>query len=248
MSLQTEIAATIISMLRSGKVGGPVAGKSFDKVIVSSPLSHCLCDSSLTSHKYVGHSYGSIQGNALAATFPDAADAFVLTGYTGEFLEGLVPLAAGLAIPAQLVKEEFANEDVGYVAQSYEPGRVYGLYTVDNVGGFDPAIPQYDFEHEDTVSLGELATLFYGVTPANKFTGSVYVVTGKQDAIVCNNLVGGADCLTPTNKVAAAAGFFPAAADYSYHIPDKTGHNANMHYSSPESFSLIHQYLTSRGF
>lgn len=201
----------------------------------------------LTTFKYVGHSYGSIQGNALAATFPDAVDTYVLTGYTGRFVEGLVPLAAGIAEPAQLVMPRFASLPVGYLAQSYEPGRVYGLYTVDGVGGFDPATAQYDFDNEGTVALGELATLFYGVTPATEFTGSVFVVTGQQDAIVCNN-VNGADCLAPTNKVAEAAGFFPAASDYSYIIPNKTGHSANLHYSSPDSFAKIHSYLSTQGY
>nr|POF13032.1 hypothetical protein CFP56_10180 [Quercus suber] len=228
MGLQTEIANVIITMLRSGQVGGPVAGKKFTKVI------------------YVGHSYGSIQGNAIAATYPDAVDTFVLTGYTGDFIAGLVPLSAGLALPAQAVMPRFASLPVGYLAQSYEPGRVYGLYTVDGVGGFDPAVAQYDFDNEGTVALGELATLFYGVTPATLFKGSVFVVTGRQDAIVCNN-VGGADCFTPSNKLADAAGFFPAASDYSYIVPNMTGHSANLHYSSPDSFLKIHSYLEGQG-
>lgn len=170
-----------------------------------------------------------------------------MTGYTGRFVEGLVPLAAGVAIPARLVMPRFANLPVGYLAQSVESGRTYGLYTVNGVGGFDPAIAQYDFDHEGTVALGELATLFYGVTPATAYTGSVYVVTGQQDAIVCNNAIGGADCYKPSNKVAEAKSFFPAAKDYSYIVPTKTGHSANLHYSSPDSFKKIHAYLTSQG-
>lgn len=230
MSLQAEIAHKIITGLRAGTIQGPVAGKKFTKVI------------------YVGHSYGSIQGNAIAATYPSDVNAFVLTGYTGRFVEGLVPLAAGVAEPAQIVMPRFASLPVGYLAQSVEQGRVYGLYTVDGVGGFDPKIAQYDFDNEGTVALGELATLFYGVTPANKFTGSVFVVTGKQDAIVCNNAVGGADCLSPSNKLAEAKDFFPAAKDYSYIVPDKTGHSANLHYSSPDSFQKIQTYLALQGF
>jgi hypothetical protein len=158
-----------------------------------------------------------------------------------------VPLASGIAEPAQLVMPRFSSLPVGYLAQSSEPGRVYGLYTVNGVGGFDPNIAQYDYNNEGTVAPGELATLFYGVTPANKFTGSVFVVTGRQDAIVCNN-IGGADCLTPTNKVVEAKGFFPAAKDYSYIIPDKTGHSANLHYSSPDSFQKIHAYLAGQDY
>ncbi|EME47137.1 hypothetical protein DOTSEDRAFT_165945 [Dothistroma septosporum NZE10] len=230
MALQAQIAHQIIQMLRDGQVQGPVAGKKFNKVI------------------YVGHNYGSIQGNAIAATFPNDVDTFVLTGYSGRFVEGLVPLASGIALPADTVMPRFADLAPGYLAQSVEAGRVYGLYTVDGVGGFDPAIAQYDFDNEGTVALGELATLFYGVTPANSYKGSVFVVTGQQDAIVCNNAVGGADCLTPTNKVEEARGFFPAAKDYSYIIPQKTGHSANLHYSSPDSFAKIHAYLASQGF
>jgi len=230
MALQVEIAHKIITGLRKGEIQGPVSGKKFDKVI------------------YAGHSYGSIQGNAIAATYPTDVDTFVLTGYTLRFAEGLIPLAAGLALPAQLVKPRFANLPLGYLAQSFEPGRVYGLYTVGGVGGFDPKVAQADFDNEGTVALGELATLFYGVTPANEFKGSVFVVTGQQDAIVCNNLLGGADCLSPTNKLAEAAANFPAAKDYSYIVPKKTGHSANLHFSSPDSFQKIHKYLESQGY
>ncbi|CZT18456.1 uncharacterized protein RCC_04301 [Ramularia collo-cygni] len=228
MALQAQIAHEIITMLREGKVQGPVAGKTFNKVI------------------YVGHSYGSIMGNAIAATFPDDVNAFVLTGYTGEFVAGAPPLLSGVAVPAALAMPKFADLPVGYLAQTYEPGRLYAFYTVDNVGGFDPAMPQYDFDNQGTVALGELATLFYGLTPAKEFTGSVFVVTGHQDAIVCNNL-GGADCYKPANKLDAAKGFWPAAKDYSYIIPEKTGHAANLHYSSPESFKKVHAYLASQG-
>jgi hypothetical protein len=54
--------------------------------------------------------------------------------------------------------------------------------------------------------------------------------------------------LSPTNKVAEAKGIFPAAKDYSYTIPEKTGHSANLHYSSPGSFEEIHSYLAGQGY
>ncbi|KAF2772717.1 hypothetical protein EJ03DRAFT_348251 [Teratosphaeria nubilosa] len=192
--------------------------------------------------------YGSIQSNALAATYPDAVDTYVLTGYTGQFVEGPVPLASGIALPAQTVSTRFADLPAGYLAQSYEPGRVYGLYTVWSVGGFDPAAAQYDFDNEGTVVIGEPATLLYGVTPAHSFKGSVFVVTGRQDAIACNNALGGADCLSPTNKLEEAKAFFPAASDYSYIVPNATGHGANIHYSAPDSFAKIHSYLEGQGY
>jgi hypothetical protein len=89
---------------------------------------------------------------------------------------------------------------------------------------------------------------FYGVTPADSFTGSVFVITGKQDAIVCNEPLG-ADCGDgSTSKLATAGKFFPGAKDYSFFIPDKTGHSANLHYSAQESFSQARDYLESQGY
>jgi pimeloyl-ACP methyl ester carboxylesterase len=128
MSLQVEIIHQIISGLRAGTIGGGVLGKKFDKVI------------------YAGHSYGSICGNALAATYPADVDTYILTGYTGEFALGLVPLASGIAIPVQLVMPWFSDLPVGYLAQSVEQGRVYGLYTVDGVGGTYQQLSR-DLEH-----------------------------------------------------------------------------------------------------
>jgi hypothetical protein len=164
-----------------------------------------------------------------------------------------VPLAAGNAAPATLDPSgRFAGYNFGYLDQTILTGRVYGLYTVNGVGGFDAAVAKYDFVNEGTVALGELATLFYGVAPAKSFQGSVFVVTGRNDAIVCNNAdpLVGADCLYPigTNKVAEAGALFPAAKDYSYFIPGQTGHSANLHHSAQDSFKAIHAYLVGQGY
>ncbi|KAK4549495.1 hypothetical protein LTR36_006492 [Oleoguttula mirabilis] len=87
-----------------------------------------------------------------------------------------------------------------YLAQSYKPSRFYGLYTVDGVGASDPAIAQFEFDNKGTVAVDELAALFYGVTPADKFTGLVIVVTVQQEAIIGNN-ADSAGCLSPTDKI-----------------------------------------------
>jgi hypothetical protein len=44
-----------------------------------------------------GHSYGSICGNAIATHHPEDIDAFIYTGYSGDFIGGLGPLSAGVA-------------------------------------------------------------------------------------------------------------------------------------------------------
>lgn len=141
MPLQVEIMHQIIDRLRAGTIGGPIGAKKWEKVI------------------YAGHSYGSISGNALVATYPADVDALVLTGYTPNFAAGIPPLLSGVAVPAALASPRFAGLDAGYLAQTSVKGRQYGLYTVGGVGGFDPGALRYDFDHEGTVALGELATL-----------------------------------------------------------------------------------------
>lgn len=229
--IQVETIHQVLLKLRAGTIGGPVGTKKFSKII------------------YAGHSYGSICGNGIATHHPTDVDAFILTGYSARFDLGAGPLAAGIPIPAKLVSPRFAALDPGYLAQSLESGRKFGLYTNPNsLGGFAPGAPVVDFDNEGTGSIGELATLLYGVGPADNYKGHVYVLTGKNDAIACN-VPPVPNCFEGPKSLPARAGaFFPNAADYTYHIPLKTGHDANMHYTSPNSFKLIMEYLDSKGF
>jgi hypothetical protein len=111
--------------------------------------------------------------------------------------------------------------------QTNQDGRGNTSYTnlSPNVGGYDPPILASNF-NEGTVALRELATIFYGLTAADDYKGNILVVTGKNDAIVCNSLPA-PDCGEGANSVPAQAGaFFPNAADYTVHLADKTGHSA----------------------
>lgn len=104
------------------------------------------------------------------------------TGYTGQFALGGPPLAGGILAPAPAVSPRFAALNPLYLAMSSEKGRSTALYTSPNSkGGFDPGMPPYDFNNEDTGSVGEVATLLYGVGPADSYKGTVLAVTGQYD-------------------------------------------------------------------
>lgn len=114
MALQAEIAHKIITRLRTGTIQDPVNGKKFTKVIVRLPSNnraHIL----LTHVSSTSATTATVpqKGHAIAATYPNDINAFVLTGYTGRVVEGLIPLAAGTAEPAQLVMPRFATLPVG---------------------------------------------------------------------------------------------------------------------------------------
>ena len=230
-TLQVAVIHEILQKLRAGTVGGPVGTKAFDTVI------------------YTGHSYGSICGNGIATHYPSDVDAFVFTGYTGQFVLGAGPLASGILIPASTVHPRFAGLQAGYLAMSSELGRSEALYTSPNsLGGFDKGVPFYDFQTEDTGSIGEIGTLLYGVGPADNFTGHVLTVTGERDAVACNVLPT-PHCGSGATSLPARAGkFFPNAKDYTYHIPADTGHATFLHQSSPATFQYIIDYLAGKGY
>lgn len=229
-TLQVEVIHQILLKLRAGTIGAPVT-QSYNKLI------------------YVAHSYGSICGNGIATHHPTDIDAFIFTGYTAEFATGAGPLAAGLLAPADVVTSRYSTLQPGYLAMSLETGREYGLYTnPKSLGGFDPGMPAYDFDYEGTGAIGEIATLLYGVGPADEYEGYVYVITGQNDAIACNN-VPTPNCGSGATSMPAKAGaFFPKAKNYSYIIPATTGHNVNLHYTAGNSFKQAMAYLTSHGF
>ncbi|ESZ91708.1 ctr copper transporter family protein [Sclerotinia borealis F-4128] len=231
MTLQVEIIHNIIVMLRSGKIPHPyLAGRTFDKVI------------------YVGHSYGSICGNAVATVHPKDVDTFVLTSYSIDFALGAVSLSLMIPAPAFLVSPRFSSLESQpfYLAAASRSGRQTALYR--RLGGFDPAIVTFDFHHEGTVSLGEIATLLYGVGPAPAFTGNILVVTGKQDAICCYSPLG-SDCGVGSGSIPArAVANFPNAANFATMIPDMTGHAPFLHYSAQGQLSYITSFLKGMGY
>lgn len=196
----------------------------------------------------LGHSYGTLCGNAIATHYPADVDTFIYEGYTNGYSLGAVPLGLTALLPAFLVSTRFKNliSQPFYLAMSSMTGRQNALYT--NVGGFDPHIVTYDFQNEGTVSLGEVATLLYGLGPAPTFKGNVLTITGQEDAVCCYNPLGNNCGTGPTSLPAKAGANFPQAKNFTYYIPALTGHNPNLHYSAPATFAYAHRYLKERGY
>lgn len=160
-----------------------------------------------------------------------------------EFALGAVSLGLMTLIPAFLASSRFSSLESQpfYLAASSQAGRQTALYSA--IGGFDPAIVTFDFKHEGTVALGEIATLLYGLGPAPDFTGNVLVVTGRQDAICCYSPLG-SDCGTGSGSIPAqAVANFPSAKRFVTMIPDRTGHAPFLHYSAQDQFNYIADFL-----
>jgi pimeloyl-ACP methyl ester carboxylesterase len=211
--LEVEALHSVISQLRKGT--------SF-----ASAFGHVV---------YVGHSYGSALANHLAATHPDDADDYVLTGWSAQepILKGCPCLTT--LLPASKISKAFTGLAAGYMAATTVDAVEGPLYA----GGYDPTMPRLDYAVEDTTALGQLVSN-NGFENATDFHGGVFVVTGQLDQITCSG-----NC-SKENPVAEALDFFPSAKEKSYLLIPQTGHDINLHYSAPSAWTQVHQWLEKR--
>jgi pimeloyl-ACP methyl ester carboxylesterase len=156
------IAKEIVRQLRSGVIGS----RKFTKIIA------------------VGHSYGSIQINAITRTDPELIDHAILTGFTASLTGVALYLASASNTPAHLVSpQNFGNLPRGYLMtalpQTLQINFLYWPEYTPEAGNLTRAKEQPD-SHGVLVTLGTLPG------PAPNFKGSVAVVTGDKDFIACS--------------------------------------------------------------
>ncbi len=220
--LEEALLHQLALALRSGAA---IAGKAFEKII------------------FVGHSYGSILGDYIAADYPSDIAAFILTG----FGNSVAPAASGInqtvLYPASKSAPRFAGLPLGYMVMSSEDGR--RAYFYGPPSSFDQGLFLLDFNTEDDVGLGEIFSLGTGLKTASAFTGPVLVITGTEDNVFCFN----AQCGTgPSSPPAMATSLFPKSSNYSYFKPANTGHSINLHYTAQQSFQAAFNFLANNGF
>ncbi|KAM7213396.1 Alpha/Beta hydrolase protein [Rhypophila decipiens] len=194
-------------------------------------------DRPFTQIAYVGHSFGSFIGGALARLHPSDVDALVLTAYStspnGETIASMKYTPAATLFPGRFPSEEVAK---GYVTMASESQRESLLYS----GAYDKRIPPVDFAYEDTVTVGEITALGFALAPSVGYKGPVMVVTGVEDSMFC----------TPPQEtcediLAAAGQFFPDAKEYrTLAVPD-TGYDLTLHLSAGETMQKVNEFLGS---
>jgi pimeloyl-ACP methyl ester carboxylesterase len=207
---------------------------------------------------YVGHSYGSIIGNALNRVWPDDVDATILTGFGGYFITAFPSILAQLVlIPADIEQpERYGTLDPGYLEATNQNEINYLFYYP---GGYDPDFANYDFSIRGTFALGEAATVLLSGNTATEYTNPILVATGNYDNIFCNQLslnlltvpscsdVPLVDILNGYNYVESAVEWYPNA-DFEYYIVPDAGHCWQFHYSASEGFRVTHEWMANKGF
>ncbi|PVH70668.1 hypothetical protein DL98DRAFT_436573 [Cadophora sp. DSE1049] len=230
--LQIEIMRQIIHGLRKRSL--PQISKSYKKVV------------------FATHSYGSILGRALATLYPtDGADAYVLTAASGNLTGIMAAVGVFQGRSANVVDSlRFGSLPSGYLAASAK-GIRDAVYSYDSE--FDAGVLAFDQTSPHNFVAGELAgDAPNGLNPS-KFTGPVFVLTGRYDQIACgvgNFTAKQAYCGAgkASNPYMYTKPLFPKASKFDVYVADHTGHDITLHYSAQENFGVVHEWLESVGF
>ncbi|KZS87160.1 hypothetical protein SISNIDRAFT_447105 [Sistotremastrum niveocremeum HHB9708] len=212
--VEIEIAHNLIQYFRSGKQG------QFDKIVG------------------VGHSFGSIISYGITAQYPDDFDDVVLTGYsTGDTTGTLI--GAG-AFDAAIASSVFPSMNVpsDYFVPGSFPGYQFDFLRYPN---YDPSIAQAQFDIRGTATIGEFSTMSSNPPVAPDFKGRVLVVTGLYDTFFCSGNC--AEKINGTTPVELVKTQYPSANNFTTYVPDDTAHGINLHYSAPEIYSFIEQWI-----
>ncbi|CAG8972611.1 hypothetical protein HYALB_00005380 [Hymenoscyphus albidus] len=132
----------------------------------------------------VGNAYGSILGSVLAEKYPADFEAIVLTGYSKSYNTE----AFGNNLIASYVSPG-ANLDEGYTQFlniSIFQQLLYAPFYTNNAP-YSPAVLNDDFIHRGTISVGEIATAYFGIREAAAYKGHILVATGQDDIVFCGN-------------------------------------------------------------
>ncbi|KAK3367310.1 Alpha/Beta hydrolase protein [Lasiosphaeria ovina] len=219
--MNLQILNALLTAVRSSSSPTNALGHGYSKVV------------------YVGHSYGSFLGSAIAGRFPAAADAMVLTGFatTRNFSDVLTAdwTAAANHAPAD------GGLPFGYITLGDEAGRTAVFYG----GAFDADLPPLDFNIEDTITDGEAAALTILLDPAPEFTSPLFIATGVLDVFFCNE--GGVQGCE-ANLAQSRPDFFPNVpeAKFGFFAPDNTGHDISLHDSAPQTFAAVFDFLDAQ--
>ena len=117
-------------------------------------------------------------------------------------------------------------------------------------GTFDPQIPTIFWKREDVQATGEvqslgslLASSFVSAVAAD-FKSPIALVIGQNDEVLCESDCGEGD----SNLAVMSKRYFADSRAFVPIVVPNTGHFLNLHYSAPETFGKIHEWLEQVGF
>lgn len=189
----------------------------------------------------IGHSYGSVQTQAVSAATPELYDAVILQGFSANatFLPRYLE-AAAYSIARDVLPDHLSNKPTTWLAT--------GSIASDQQGFFYfPYYSQASFDlarkTEQPVTLGSLFTVGVSAMPAPGFSKPVQVVTGAKDFIFTgSNAYAGANGMSIPAEVGPM--LYPNSKGFETYIPANTGHAVNQHYSAAATYEKMLDFIS----
>lgn len=189
----------------------------------------------------IGHSMGSVISIQEAADHDDV-DRLVVTGEL-HALGPASPLLAASTYPATLDPRFFLKPlDVGYFTTL--PGLRGALFYL--AGGASAEVIAWDEATKDVVpATGLVGIALQMEAPpllnvAQRVRAPVFAIAGAQDTQLCGLTL---DCTSPAAVQANEELYYSSAASVTAETVPFTGHDLALHYSAPESFARIDQWI-----
>lgn len=192
---------------------------------------------------YIGHSYGSVLGNAVSATTPELIDNLILTGFSANSSYNANFAQAGAL-------QKFS--ELQGLTNNSKPGIYIGSSNVSSVQLFlDP--PNYDqeaallgYQQSQPLTLGQFFSLSAIAAPAKNYTGPVFVIDGERDFPFC-----GRQCNAPSGNysdmAAASQQLFPATKNFTSYLQPFTGHGISISPYSGEVYERVLAQIIATG-
>lgn len=193
----------------------------------------------------MGHSYGSVQAQAVTSQSPDLVDGAVLTGFSTNS-SGVVPFFVGgtLTIGNEVPDLPQLKEDPSIwlaTASAQADSTLFSdpLYV-------EPGAVKLARASAQPVTLGTLFSQTAIAGPSPNFTKPVFVINGNEDLPFCYR-----NCEAPVaggmTIIEATKMLYPTAKNFTVATLPNTGHGIASHPTSPMGNEEILSYIMANG-
>lgn len=189
----------------------------------------------------VGHSMGSVMALAHAVTYPRAIDGTILTGFVHNVNPEYPTNIASASYFAPL-DPRFIGKGYGWFYLTSKPGTRRDLFY--NTSNADPEVIAIDEATKETLTASEIASNGdYYTDVSLAIQVPVLIVLGDGDGVGCG---GALDCSDSQSVQDLEEAFFSAEACIETEVIENTGHNVNLHYSAPDSYASMFDWIARR--
>ncbi|KAG9768786.1 hypothetical protein KCU88_g7082, partial [Aureobasidium melanogenum] len=192
---------------------------------------------------HVGHSWGSILSNALAATEPDLSDGLVLTAYSHlTTYQGLFIADSSFHIASQNQPDRFPSNtySTGFLTWPDAAANQYSFFAYPY---FDPAVLVQAEATKYPFSAGEFLTAATLPLEAPNFRGPVLYLAAEADLIFCAS-----DCSAFYGPDSVAVQAFNGSSSVETYIHPDVGHGINLHKNATGAYNVILDWSSRHGF